>query len=301
MKADLPRPLRIPAWVPKPVAQAARAEYAREVHQTYARAIKEFGPPEDHADCDMLAELDEVRVNYAENVCDDLAEIAKDYQVVVSNPRMRSVWHELSRRHNGGFLHPARAPSTQDAATVELFERAIACGLLHPARAPSTQEAALIEVFEVALECRKWHWTTTTRGEVERRRRRFLAKAEELEHDAISMMVHSLPCRGMDFGDESFEQKLELRQKLMHAADACKEYARMLDAAKPFTLKREHDSPARQLALTISDKFRELFGQPMYGLTATITSVVLGRPINSRQTEQWCASHPPIKAPKISS
>jgi hypothetical protein len=299
MKAGLPRPLRIPAWVPKPVAQCARTGYAAEVRWKYAEAIKEFGPPEDAADCDMLAELDEVRVYYVEHVREDLAEIAKDYRVVVSNPQMRSVWHELSRRRNGGFLHPARTPSTQEVATDELFERALACGLLHPARAPSTQEAALIEVFDLALKCRKWHWTTTTRGGVERRRRRFLAKAEELEHDAISMMAHSLPCRGMDFGDELGQ--IELGQKLMHAADACKEYARMLDAAKPFTLKREHDSPARQLALTISDKFRELFGQPMYGLTATITLVVLGRPINSRQTEQWCASHPPVKAPKISS
>jgi len=273
MKADLPRPLRIPAWVPEPIAQSARAKYAADVHRTYATAIEELGPPEDAAECDDLAALDEVRDSYFENVRDDLAEIAKNYRPLVSDPRMRGVWHELSRRRNGGFLHPARAPSTQ--------------------------EAAMVELFELALACRKQHWTATTRGEVERQRRRFLARAEELEDDAMTMLAQSLPSRGKDI--LTFEQRSELWQKLEHAADACKEYARALDATKCFILEREHDSRARQLALVISDQFRTLFGSPMYGLTATITSVVLGRLINSRQTEQWCARHSPVKAPKISS
>jgi hypothetical protein len=299
MKADLPRPLRVPAWVPKPVAQFARTQYAAEIRWKYAEAIKTFGPPEDAADCDELAKLDEVRVYYVEHVRDDLAEIAKDYQVVVSSPRMRGVWRELSRRRNGGFLRPAHAPSTQEAATVELFERALACGLLHPAHAPSTQEAALIEVFELALACRRERWAATTRGKIERQRRRFLARAEELGDDAISMMAaRCLPCRGRDF--LTLEQRWELGQKLFHAADACKEYAGALDATKCFILEREHDSGGRELALTISDKFCELFGQPMYGLTATIASVVLGRQIDPRQVRRWCASHPAVKDPKIS-
>src|SRR5262245_48073447 len=176
------------------IAQSARTEYAREVHLTYARAIKKYGPPEDTADCDTLAELDEVRVNYAEDVRDDLAAIAKDYRLLVSDPRMRGVWRELSRQSNGGFLHPACAPLTQ--------------------------EAALIEVFDLALECRKRRWPSTTRGEVEERRRHFLAKAEKLEDDAWTMMAHPLLCRGMDF--LPLEQRGELGQRLMRAADACK-------------------------------------------------------------------------------
>src|SRR5262249_15979493 len=63
--------------------------------------------------------------------------------------------------------------------------------------------------------------------------------------------------------------------------------------AKDFVLEREHDGTARQLALTISDKFRELFGKPMYGLTATITSVVLGREIESRTARQGGGNPPP--------
>ena len=47
-------------------------------------------------------------------------------------------------------------------------------------------------------------------------------------------------------------------------------------------LERKHDGRGRWVALTIGDKFRALFGKPMYGLTTTITSVVLGREIESR-------------------
>ena len=276
MKADLPRPLRIPAWVPEPIAQSARAKYAADVHRIYARAIEKFGPPEDVVDCDTLAELDEVRVNYIENVRDDLAEIVQHYRPLVSDPRMRGVWYELSRRRNGGFLHPARGVSAQ--------------------------EAAMTELFDLALACRKRHWTAMTRGKVEQQRRRYLAKAEELFDDAVTMMTQHLPCRGIDFLTlEQFEQRGELGQRLMQAAAAYEEYARALDATKCFILEREHDSLARQLALVISDQFRALFGAPMYGLTATITSVVLGRQINARQTEQWCVSHSPVKTQKISS
>jgi hypothetical protein len=158
----------------------------------------------------------------------------------------------------------------------------------------------MVELFELALACRKQHWIATTRGEVERQRRRYLAKAEELRDDAIMMMIQSLP--GMDFSTfEQFEQRIELGQRLKQAAAAYEAHARALEAAKCFILEREHDSRARQIALVIGDQFRVLFGSPMYGLTATITSVVLGRQINSRQTEQWCASHPPVKALKISS
>jgi len=265
MKAALPRPLRIPAWVPNPIAQSARAQYAAEVRRTYARAIKEFGPPEDDSDCDTLAEREEVRVYYVEDVRDDLAEIAKNYRPLVSDPRMRSVWRELSRRRNGGFLHPACAPLTQ--------------------------EAALIEVFDLVLECRKQSWIATTRGEIEEQRCHFLARAEKLEDDAMTMMAQPLL---------PFEQRGAFWQKLNHAAGACKEYAHALEAAKCSILEREHDSPARQLALTISDKFRALFGSPMYGLTATIASVVLDREIDPRTVRRWCANYPAVKDPKIS-
>jgi hypothetical protein len=61
-------------------------------------------------------------------------------------------------------------------------------------------------------------------------------------------------------------------------------------------LDRKHDGRARGVALTIANKTHELFGRPMYGLTSTITSVVLGREVTRRRIRQWC--NPASKVPK---
>jgi hypothetical protein len=68
MKADAPRPLRIPAWVPKLVAERAR-ELARR------------SPPK--ASPALLRAL-------------------------ATDKRMRWVWRELSKRHGDGYLHPVQ-------------------------------------------------------------------------------------------------------------------------------------------------------------------------------------------------
>jgi hypothetical protein len=70
MKADTPRPLRIPAWVPKPVAEKAR-ELARRSPPVVSPAL--------------------------------LRELATD-------KRMRWVWRELTKRkrHGDGYLHPVQ-------------------------------------------------------------------------------------------------------------------------------------------------------------------------------------------------
>ncbi len=68
MKADVPRPLRIPSWVPKPVAVKAR-----ELSQRSPPMV----PPA------LLRAL-------------------------LTHERMRWVWVELSKRQGDGYLHPAR-------------------------------------------------------------------------------------------------------------------------------------------------------------------------------------------------
>jgi hypothetical protein len=68
VKADVPRPLRIPAWVPKPVAAKARE-------------LSQCSPP--------------------------MASPAL-MRALLANKRMRWVWVELSKRQGNGYLHPAR-------------------------------------------------------------------------------------------------------------------------------------------------------------------------------------------------
>jgi hypothetical protein len=192
---------------------------------------------------------------------------------------MRGVWRELSRQRNGAFLHPARAPSM--------------------ANAKERQEAAMVEVFNTALACQEESdAATTTRGKAEQQRRCYLARAKELQCDALTMVSQSLLFCGKDILSDNQRHKLWL--KLNAASDAYQEYARAINVARLSMPEREHDGRAHWVALTIGDKFRALFRSPMYGLTATITSVVLGRQIASRRTRQWCAAHPADKARKIS-
>jgi hypothetical protein len=282
MKADLSAPasapeLDVPSWVPEPVAYSARAKYAWDVHWAYREALREAGDTEDEAECDFLAAQDEVREAYAKIVREDLADIAEKYQPLVSDQRMRVVWRELSRQRNGAFLHPARTPSM--------------------ANAKERQEAAMVEVFNTALACQEERAATTTRGKAEQQRRRYLARAEELHHDALTMMSQPLLfCRNDILSDN---RRHKLWWKLNAAYDAYQEYARAINAARLSMPEREHDGRAHWVALTIGGKFRALFGSPMYGLTATITSLVLGREVSPRTVRQWCAPYPAVKPQKI--
>src|SRR5262249_47656049 len=88
----------------------------------------------------------------------------------------------------------------------------------------------------------------------------------------------------------------EYCEKLAAAAGVYEAHAREISFAD--ALERKHDGRGRWVALTISGKFRELFDSPMYGLTATVTSVVLGREIGTSTVRLW-VGHPAVKTPKI--
>ena len=283
MRADVPPlthtpELDVPAWEPEPVAQCARAKYAAEVRWAYVEIIRECEPNTSRDEARHLAEQDGVRAAYAEIVREDLADIVEEYRPLVCDQRMRGVWRELTRQRKGGFLHPARAPSAADAK-----ER---------------QDAAMVELFDTALECQGSHEAITTRGKAEQQSDRYLAKAEELRDDALTMLEQPLLFCGKDLLSDN--RRHGLSRKLEDAADVYKEYARAIHTAAQFSMpQREHDARAHWVALTIGNKFRDLFGKPMYGLTATIASVVLGREIDPRTARQWCAHHPAVKKQKI--
>jgi hypothetical protein len=279
MKADAPAAPpepEVPSWVPEPIAQSARAKYAADVQAAYAAAIRETGDAEGDEEADALAVQDEVRDAYADFVREDLADIAEQYRPLVCDRRMRGVWRELSRQRNGAFLYPARAPSLTNAK-----ER---------------QGAAMLELFNTALECQNSREAIMSRGKAEQQRSRYLAKAEELQRDARTMSRQTLLFWGKSILTD--KRRHALWRKLEDAADAYKEYASAIHTAARSMPKRAHDGRARWVAQTIGDKFRALFESPMYGLTAMITSVVLGRRIEPRTVRQWCAPHPAVKRQK---
>ena len=137
----------------------------------------------------------------------------------------------------------------------------------------------MLELFKAALECRSQYRETTTRRQAEQKRDRLLAKADMLKIDAVLML--------------SGGEKLEAAAQV-YRDRASKIYTASLATA----LERKHDGRGRWVAITISSKFCELFDSPMYGLTATITSVILSRKISLRTVRQW-AGYPAYKSLKI--
>ena len=143
----------------------------------------------------------------------------------------------------------------------------------------------MLELFNVAFRCQqKRHGETTTWGAIEQRRDSYLAKAKELRADGKMMASSDWP------------SGMKRSLALMDAAQALEDHAREVYAANfAMAFDRKRDSRARWVALTIGNTFLTQFGSPMYGLTTTITSVVLGREIKLRTVRQWLevgGSHP---------
>jgi hypothetical protein len=62
-------------------------------------------------------------------------------------------------------------------------------------------------------------------------------------------------------------------------------------AARVYRLEQNEPDPARVVALEISEFLKERFGNPMYGTTATIVSVALGKKVTPATVRQYCL-HP---------
>jgi hypothetical protein len=266
MKADafpatVPPKLDIPSWVPDVIAQSVSARYAADAAWVYREAFRESGYfaidrkddlPDEYLDA-LIRDDVALRENVADLARDDLADTTGRYLSLACDRRVKGVWRELSRHNsNGGWLHPA-------------------IGI--------DQDMAMLELFDTALACRKLPGATTTRRQAELGRDRWLTKAGELRDDARIILTSS----------PAFDNAAYTHRKLADAAKACEDYAREVYAASfgELALERRHDGRARWVALTIGNKFRTLFGSPMYSLTATITSVILDREIEPGTVRKW--------------
>ena len=239
------------------------------------------------ADVDELA--DKARDQLADKIRnqrafrDSFVFITELFQPLVCDPRMRRVWGELCRQHRDGtFLYPARGA---------WWERRMP--FLLPTGAPSAadaskrQDEAMVELFDAARACQQRHRVTMTRREAEQERDYYLTEAQGLRLKATTMLT------------DPASQRHKRHRRLLEAAQTCEDYAHeTYRTAVAMSLDRKHDGRARWVALIIANKFRELFGSPMYTLTATITSVVLGRNVSPHRIRQWC--HPADKARKNS-
>jgi hypothetical protein len=203
------------------------------------------------------------------------------------DPQMCGVWQELYRRRADGttFLYPARDAWWERR---RYMGGLLPAGALAAADASERQDEALLELLDTMLACKLLPLTTTTRRAAEQERERYLAMADELELAAITMRENP---------DCSVDQRHERWRRLKEAAKICTDYAHETHVAAIRTaLDHKHDGRVRWVALSIANKLHELFGSPMYSLTATITSVVLGRTVPPRRVRHWCHPHRPHPA-----
>jgi hypothetical protein len=202
---------------------------------------------------------------------------------LVQDQRMRGVWYELGRRHRDGtFMHPAAAWWYFDATT----------------NAEERQGVTLTKLLNAVLRYVAQPGVTSTRRKVEQRRSHNLKMAKQLRIDANALRVDKSDARWRYVlrPDESGKR----RCRLIAAAETYEECAKndeedlQIEGCYfwhgPLILDRDRGDPAdRWLACAISSTCRTLFSSPMYGITATIMSVALGRTITPRAVRQWCA------------
>jgi hypothetical protein len=183
---------------------------------------------------------------------------------MLTDPRMRSVWAELTRkeRRTGRFLHPSRlerfaeASERQDRAMGVLpclvlwpFEH----GVLPTARLRRHVDKDRAELRETARKLREW-------------------AARESAVERYSMLVRA--------------------KKLEDAAEALDEMVTEAEGRCFAVVDRDRGSlEARGLAMWIADSCEMLFGSPLPSVIATMTSVALDCEVSAQQVRDWRKEH----------
>jgi hypothetical protein len=202
---------------------------------------------------------------------------------LVCDKRMRRVWRELLRqRRDGEFMYPARSSEPEKDKDTRQSE---AMALLFCQIA-----------FRAALSQRE---KVVTYQKAKQRHKELLDKAKQLRVDAHGLFIESTYRSPLNSSRLSYGDLLQRLRDLHHAAQILESYAAENLAFEMKTaLKRDRGGgDIRWTALSLAETCHILFGSPLYGVTATIVSVALGRDINARTVRQWCA-HPADKPPK---
>jgi hypothetical protein len=173
------------------------------------------------------------------------------------DPRMRGVWRELLRRRRDGTFMHP-AVSFFTQYHLRTFTRLILQDALRPGR-------------------------TLSRRQAERERNRLLDMAERLRNEVITEPEDVLR---LTAAAETYEQ---LAKNIEQTGGPVPE---VLD------LDRAHGDPTeRWLAFAISWECRIMFASPLYGVTAIIMSVVLGREITPREVRQMVLPYEELQRP----
>ena len=196
---------------------------------------------------------------------------------LLSDERMRGVWLELQRRRSGGgFLHPA--------------DRSISA-----ASAEERQAVAMEMLFRAAVKYTIRPGLTMTRQTEEENSLRWIWRAGDLIMDGAMMLTCAHYTHGG--GQSAIDQAKERTRPLFEAAAVYRQLAKeAYERSQSGDIHRDRGfAQDRWFVRAMAGKLKQLFGSPMYGITARISSVAIGREIETRTVRQWC--HPADKAP----
>jgi hypothetical protein len=161
--------------------------------------------------------------------------------------RMRRVWRELTKQK-------------KDSATTFVHSAKLTWDFDNAA---DRQDTAIASLLYLAVNLAISDPTVMTRREVEVQRRRFLDKtaAAFVQGDVAAARDHEVK-----------------------AAD----WAAAAATRTRLVVERDTgDSQARCFAILFADQCRRIFGSPLYGVTATVASVALGRKLTARAVRNW--------------
>jgi hypothetical protein len=180
-------------------------------------------------------------------------------QRLVSDPRMRPVWAELvkrTRKEDRSFFHPAE-PAWEI-----------------PDSAEERQTRAIGSLVYLAVNLVVDSPRVVTRRQVETTRRKALDAASVLRKAAKLL---SLPDPALNAARN-------------HEGEAA---AWAAAGSSRLVVERDRgDAQAKCFAIVFASQCRQLFGCPLYGVTATVASVALGRKrkLTRRAVREWVST-----------
>jgi hypothetical protein len=187
---------------------------------------------------------------------------------LLTNWRMKVVWKELSKRRRENYR------------STKAFKYQSQLSWIGPDDADSSQNNAMRSLLYFVLNHAVNGARVMTRAEVLMLHSRLLNEAETLR-TAATLIRRRNP------------NQAAAAQVNDDTARACEADAALLAADESNRLvveRRRGDGQARCFAILLAGRFRQLFGSPMYGLTATVVSVALRRQITNRAVREWCST-----------
>jgi hypothetical protein len=192
-------------------------------------------------------------------------------QRLVADERMRRVWGELSKRRRERYQK------------TDVFQYCANLPWVDTDAPQDHQDAAMASLLYFAVNHAGNAPRVITRKELETVRGK--------EHDKVA----ALGVAADEIRLYGPSQAAAVKVIEDHARNLEEQLSKM--EASPLVVERDTgDAQARCFCILFAGRCRQLFGSPLYGITAIVASVALGREITDRAAREWCNSHPADKS-----